>query len=82
MVKISQMNHFLTFDDEVGITGVRGHGGERGVVHVKQHVHRMGGNNEVNENIAEIENVFDGMHGETRPRSNVDVSMMRRVPAV
>ena len=55
----------------------------QGIEHqVKDEVHEMRRHGEVDDYSAEIEEVFDGVHRQPRPRSDVSIAVMQRVKSV
>jgi hypothetical protein len=78
-MKVTQVYYCPVFDKQRRVTGVRRDCAQSGEVHVVQHVYRVTDDNQVDEDVAEIKNMFHGMHPEPRPR--VDVAVMECMPA-
>ena len=52
---------------------------ERRVLHVQDHVDRMGRHNPVDQDAAVVKNVLDRMHGQAGPRTDIDVLVVQIV---
>ena len=49
---------------------------------IHEHVNGMRGDNPVNEDAAVVKDMLDGVHGQTRPRADIDIFVMQIMPSL
>ena len=79
MEKRSSRNYYVSLDDEHLESDVALCWGESCMLSVHQHVNGVRGDNPVNKDAAEINNMLNRMHGQSGPRADIDVFMMEKV---
>lgn len=82
MVEHTKVHAFFVAEPEPFEPGMRGDGQQRIEHQVKDQVHWVRRYGEVDDDRSKIEQVFDGVHRQPRPRPDVSVAVMQRVKPV
>ena len=79
MVKGVHVDDGLASNGDRLVARMSGRGADRLVLHVHEEVDGVRRDHDVNQYAAQVDEVLDGMHRESRPGSEVHVSMVHRV---
>ena len=79
VMECTQLETVFVFDQQPFKSRMGRCSGQGVVLHVKQDVHRVRRHDPVDHDTAQEDHMFDRMHREARPRTNIDVSVMKRM---